>query len=180
MIDQTLKLTTANHERFKPPAIRRRPTGHNGKNGNLVYLYVAYCKGYAKIGISEDPKARIRSMQSGCPFPIELLSIFPLSQKDAIAAEQASLTALNSAHWLSDWFKCTKNHALYAATQASSLYSVASVPPPKVRHFRRARKISTPDGPFPSSTAAAKHYGVSKQAIHNRCKVGKNGWSFET
>lgn len=38
-----------------------------------MYIYVMECEGYHKIGMSNTPKARRRNVQSGNPFPVNLV-----------------------------------------------------------------------------------------------------------
>ena len=177
-------------QRGKPPMSRGKPSGHNGRHGHAVFVYAAYCKGYAKIGISEDPKTRVRNMQCGCPFPIELLTSVPLAKDAAVAAEMSIMDGLNAAHWFGDWFKCTRNQALYAIERGVSVFSGADVPPIKgteikpprlhpTRHPSLRRRIITPDGIFESSADAAERYGISRQAAHQKATRKSQGWRFE-
>lgn len=78
-----------------------------------VFLYVMYCKGFAKIGITENVRTRVTSMQGGNPFPIEVIYAVPLRREVAIEAEQQALLALSDVHWLSDWFKTSRSHARF-------------------------------------------------------------------
>ncbi len=181
-------LSIRRHDRSLPPDKRGKPAGHNGKSGKPVFLYVAYCKGFAKIGISEAPKSRVQNMQGSCPFRIELLTSHPLSQADAIAAEQAAMTSLASDHWFGDWFKCSRNRGLYAAALACKPYEAALVAQKRdmrvlsrrtdPRFPGRVRKVATPDGIFPSATAASKHHGLTRQGVHLRAQKQTHGFSF--
>lgn len=172
-----------NSERSRRPSERcgARP-GHPGTGKYAVFLYAAYCKGFAKLGISEDPKCRVRSMQSGNPFPIELLGMVALDQVRAIEAEHQAMLMLDDVHWVGEWFKCSRNRARYVVQSATrDVIGPPSSPVKGIkgpRFFKQGRRVETPDGRFASSAAAALHYGISRQGIYLRLKVGREGWRF--
>lgn len=142
---------------------------------SATHLYAAYCKGFAKIGLADDPKSHLASMQSGCPFPIELLGAIPLDQEAAAAAEQAALASLNDATWHGDWCRTTRNHARFVLHDVTATAESLADPP---RFHRRGRPIRTPSGDFASSADAARVLGVTKQAIHRKAISGVSGWAF--
>ena len=173
-------LLTRSTLRHRSPANRGQYAGimYGGKGIKPVHLYVAYCKGYAKIGITEAVKTRIAGMQSGCPFQIELLRSWSLTKSDAIEAESKALLSLDSAHWFGDWFKCSRATALYAASSAvKGMKLQASLEKSQLLE-RVARRIETPEGTFRSAAAAAKHFGVSRQAVSSKVSRRVKGWSF--
>lgn len=153
------------------------------RENEAVFLYVAYCRGYAKIGISLEPRKRIGSMQTNCPFPIELLASYSLSSDNATVAERAAMVALEACHWYGEWFKCTRNHVLYVVAQVLKEFPAYDGPlanaQPRSRFPLRARPIITPDGVFESATAAAARYGVSRQAVYAKAARGSGGWRFK-
>lgn len=55
------------------------------KNSNPGWVYVAHCQGLHKIGYTTGPPSeRIRSLQTGNPFPIELVGAIPGEPQDEI------------------------------------------------------------------------------------------------
>jgi hypothetical protein len=160
------------------------PKGHTSKGRHVVFLYVAQCEGFVKIGISENPKSRIRGLMSYNPFSVSLLTSFPLSQADAITAETATMETLKSDHWRGDWFTSSPKRAVAAARKAASTFPKPEGLPIKgarrERPSRRLVSVATPDGIFPSMTAAALHYGITSAAVGQRVKGGKPGWERQS
>jgi hypothetical protein len=151
-----------------------------------VYLYVVYCKGYAKIGLTDTPKTRLSAMQGGNPFPLEMIYSILLKRKDAVAVEAAVLLALSDAHWLGDWFKTSRSHAKYvASTVAAKVVADRAVPvdtqpvEPPTKFPGMKRKVRAPDGAvFASCAEAAAFLGISRQAMYMRLKNQWNGWRY--
>ena len=151
-----------------------------------VYLYVIYCKGYAKIGLTDAPKTRLSAMQSGNPFPLEMIYSLLLKKKDAVAVEAAVLLALNDAHWLGDWFKTNRSHAKYIASTVAAKVVVDRAAPvdtqpiePPTKFPGMKRKVRAPDGAvFASCAEAAAFLGISRQAMYMRLKNQWNGWHY--
>ncbi len=181
---------------FLPPAERPGYYGYGsswlgGDKGKFtVFLYIAYCKGHAKVGLSQRPQARLMQMQNGCPFPIELLASIPLSEADAPKAEHATLLALSERHAIGDWFKCPRSQALHAAYTASRVFTAPGLPikPPRSTSTGgprgrppkggRSRSIVTPHGNFPSLQAAATHLNITRQAVESRLRRKSPGWEY--
>ena len=68
-------------------------------------VYIARCRGFHKIGWTErHPADRIRQLQTGCPFPIELVGTIPATP----AADMRWRTVIFAdKHVRGDWFKLT-------------------------------------------------------------------------
>jgi hypothetical protein len=171
-----------NESRHLVPS-KRRPSGnaYSGKGITLIYLYVVYCHGHAKIGISANPKTRIGAMRSGCPLPMHLSVSYPLARMDALEAEKKALIALEHYHKIGEWYECTENEALVVVSSIVSAYSQAPVPPtpPKKTWDRnRSRMVQTQDKIFNSVTETAIYYKISKQAVSLRIKKGYQNWCY--
>jgi hypothetical protein len=70
-----------------------------------LYMATQGPDGPVKIGISENPAARIRSLQTGCPRPIELFWCMEFqSRGGALRAERAAHHALGDARLVGEWF----------------------------------------------------------------------------
>jgi hypothetical protein len=167
---------------------RLRSPGYPGSGEHVVFLYVAYCKGHAKIGLTENPRGRLSTLQVGSPFPIEMLLNAPLARDDAIQAERNTMISIAAFHSFSDWFKCPKSIALQAATTALRQFPYPDglplklgsnfMEPGRVRGEWCRKAVNTPDGHFASITYAARHFKVTVEAIRNRIKTGKEGYSY--
>jgi hypothetical protein len=179
-----------NCARAAPPnersSINNYPAHISRDKTKPLYLYVAYCKGMAKIGLSDDTRRRVQGMQGGNPFPIELIYSVALPFDAAITAEKETMSALNAMHWFGDWFKTSRSHAKFIASGVAAKHQV-----PGVEYQQRAvrpangkfpglkRKVANADGRiFESCAAAAQFAGISRQAMYNRLKVRKDGWRY--
>lgn len=142
-------------------------------------LYAAYCKGYGKIGVTTGfAERRIDSMQTGCPFLIELLEQWIVPNSEAGKAEHAAMRELEHLHHFGEWFRCTRREVMYVVRKAAKLVG-GNLPPATIQELppgTRARPVATPKGVFISISAAANYYRVSKQAIWS--KIGMPGWSY--
>lgn len=179
-----------NGMRSTPPQMRRFSPNYPRSAGEPkpLFLYVAYCRGFAKIGITENIKTRIAGMQSGNPFPIETVFAQQMSRDEAMAAEHAALLALSDCHWFGDWFKASRSHARFVVesmvrkAQEASLKPAdpPSPPQPKPKAPGLARRVLGPRGEvFESCAKAAKSFGLTRQAMHARLEAGWGGWKWE-
>ena len=70
-----------------------------------VYL-VGSKEGYFKIGVSSDPEQRIKTLQSGMPFTLELIKTARLAQSQhAFLIEDALQAFCHKQRARGDWFK---------------------------------------------------------------------------
>lgn len=71
-----------------------------------VFLYaIGKEEGPIKLGISRNPEARVRELQCGCPFKLELLLVTPLSSRESAAKEEVNVHDLFAGHHLhGEWF----------------------------------------------------------------------------
>ncbi len=111
-----LKLDKSTPKYAIPPSLRSRENTYRGvaKYGG-VSLYVLYCRGYAKIGLSTDVKKRTGNIQAACPFPVNVIFQYSMPKKRAMKAEIETMLELDAFHFHHDWFKCSRGHAIYAA-----------------------------------------------------------------
>ena len=85
--------------------------GNGGKIGiykldkDKKHLYVVTCGPYMKIGCSNNPENRIKSLQASCPFPISLFTIW----KDKGHLKQSWHEKLKSLHHSGEWYKIDFN-----------------------------------------------------------------------
>ena len=146
-----------------------------------LYLYVVYCKEFAKIGVTENIKTRVSAMQGGNPYLIELIHSVALEKEIAIKAENAVMLELNDVHWFGDWFKTSRSHARFVVDsvvkklQAKPAESEAA----SVKYPGMKRKVIAPDGRvFDSCAQAAAAVGISRQAMHMRLFKQFLGWKW--
>ena len=72
---------------------------------HFVYLLSADEGHYWKLGYSGDPRARVESLQPGCPFRIELMGVWPFETEAAARRAEKIAHAEASASRLSgEWF----------------------------------------------------------------------------
>ena len=186
-------LKMSNGPRSRPPlerswrnAYKSSDTPGSDKPGAVFYLYIAYCKGLAKIGVTQNPKLRISNMQGGNPFLIELIYSVGLSRDMAAVAEEGAILELNDAHWLGDWFKVSRSHARFVVTKVvKKLQADGGSFEGRAGHRENdafpgmRRKVVSPEGEvFESCTAAAASIGVSRQAMFVRVANGWKGWKY--
>lgn len=58
----------------------------------MQFIYVIRCEDFIKVGIADNPKARLIQMQTGNPFKLELLNVMRTS--DPLRDERAIHDAL--------------------------------------------------------------------------------------
>lgn len=180
-----LTLTIKDKLVTETPSARGRAStyagGRQANNGGPVYLYAAYCKGFGKVGLSEDPRKRQMAMQSSCPFPVEMLAAFPMSKDDAKAAELEAIEALSGLHWFGDWFKCTRAEVRFVVQKQAEKRTLVA----PIMGFGQSRAIVPrgvigPDGTVYATCAlAAKAQGISRQAMYLRVNRGSSGWRWK-
>jgi hypothetical protein len=175
---------------LKNPADRSFRRSLYETSGRLTFLYIAYCEGFAKVGVSEDPRTRVFSMQAGCPFEITLVESYPLSRADAMQAEIDLFQALRDHHARGEWFQCSLATVRYAALEVVRNYQRGVVAPPVIKTPKTRKppaiKIHessvtkrvwvTPAGEFTSLAAAAEHHGVEPRVISSRMSRLEPGW----
>lgn len=88
----------------------------NGGTGGFCYV-IRGTHGYVKIGSSNDPYGRLSSLQTGSPFPLDVVSTVPVAY-DAAEIEHAAHDLLDRHRVLNEWFAVTPEiatAAIYAA-----------------------------------------------------------------
>ena len=183
----SLVMRTAHGSKTRDVAPRDRTMKsiYSGKGINPVYLYAAYCKKFAKIGITENPKNRVCVMQSGNPFLVELLCFFPLPVADAMAAEREVMLALSDVHWFGDWFTCSRSHARFVVQSVFRKFEANPTGNLVRPQFVMAkapglrRQVRGPDGViFESCSKAAEHLGITRQAMSIRLAKRQGDWKW--
>lgn len=142
-------------------------------------VYAVHCRGFVKIGITHDPTKRLKSMQGGCPFPLELLAAWEVSADSAVVAERSAMVALTDTHHEGEWFKCSKPAALYALGAAAT--KVGGKPwedRPKAVYAPPQHAVITPKGEFPNLKEAASAFGISRQAAWSKARRQVPGWKY--
>ena len=75
---------------------RPRPVG---------YVYIIRCQGFIKVGVADDPYARLVTLQTGNPFKLELMRFF--ASIDPYAEERELHELLRNDHERLEWFRLT-------------------------------------------------------------------------
>lgn len=115
-----LELPNPDPYRGPKPSLRKYRSLGNPSRNATVFLYLAKCQGFIKLGVTQSPKLRISAMQGGCPWPIELVATFPVSGLVAPEIEHKVQLLLDDKHHFGEWFKCSKTEALHAVHKAMS------------------------------------------------------------
>ena len=73
-----------------------------------VYIIGNRKEGYYKIGVSNNPEKRLNSVQTGCPFRIELINVYEeTKQWPAYRLEHELHIAFRAYNTYGEWFKFT-------------------------------------------------------------------------
>ena len=151
-------------------------------SGAPVFVYAVACRGFIKIGLATNTHSRLKGMQSGNPYPIEMLITIPLPVDSAVQAERDIMRELDDKHWDGDWFRCSKSHAKYVVNAVCNRLLKAPAPAPDYSRPKspgHRRKVIAPDGRvFESASKAGEFLGVSRQAMFYRLDRKWNGWRW--
>jgi predicted GIY-YIG superfamily endonuclease len=70
-----------------------------------TYVYIMCAGGYAKIGVARNPQRRLETMQTGNPYVIKILALFPLnSRAEAFAYESELHNRFREYRYIGEWF----------------------------------------------------------------------------
>ena len=84
----------------------------------FIYLIRVVGGGPVKIGISGSPEARIAAIQTSCPFPIEVVSLWELRQ--AADIERLAHKSLAGVHAHGEWFNVSAGIAAKTIVDAAA------------------------------------------------------------
>jgi hypothetical protein len=147
--------------------------------------YVAVSGGFATFGIAADPAAEVSGMQSGTPFPIELVAGWSVPPTDRAPLDAEVKRALHRVLHHDEWFEVPRDQAIEVMAQYAKERNGY---PWRVRQTPRRmedlgnehhRPVITPLGRFPTAAAAAVAFGYSRQAAWDRAARRTRGWRFE-
>jgi hypothetical protein len=82
-----------------------------------TYIYVIGCGGYRKIGYANDPKKRLKGIQTGNPRPCIIEYARPLLNVNVTAAEAAAHAELKAKRAQGEWFRCSLDQAIKAISR---------------------------------------------------------------
>jgi hypothetical protein len=71
----------------------------------MEYLYLIRCDEFVKIGIACDVKNRLKTLQTGNPYPLTLIDSFEFD--DAVRVESVLHRKYDHARMRGEWFKLT-------------------------------------------------------------------------
>lgn len=100
-----------------------------------MYLYVAKCGPFYKVGQASDPRSRLSSLASGCPFALSLVGWASVSRAAATTAERRAHDKLDRFHHRKEWFRAPAHVVLKAMHDAivEAERIEANRPPPPAR-----------------------------------------------
>lgn len=87
--------------------------------GSFLYV-IRGTHGLVKIGMTMDPQARLAALQTGSPFPLELIYIAAVPDDAGYAVEQAAHALLEQSRVSGEWFSCRPDRASQAVEQAAA------------------------------------------------------------
>jgi hypothetical protein len=146
--------------------------------------YVASSGGHAYFGMAEDPLTEIAKMQAGSPLPIELVAGWVLSPKVRADLLDQLQHSLRKRKRRGDWIQIDQEMARQTLRRHARRLGGAPWNPPehpvqaKVTVSEKARAVITPNGPYPSVSAAAEAYGITRQSAWDRANRKSPGWRF--
>lgn len=80
----------------------------------IVFLYVATCEGFCKVGVSASPTKRIAGMQTESPFAVRLIATRRVHRLGASAGELFAHQLLEAVAHRGEWFRCSTEEAVRA------------------------------------------------------------------
>lgn len=102
------------------------------------YVYcIRAATGHVKVGISRNPDARLRQLQTGHPEALTMVWSEPVATKRAGSVERAIHQALSEKHLRGEWFTVTPDEAREAFAAANSAR-------PGTKKPRRSRVAAAP------------------------------------
>ena len=121
---------------FTGSDIRRalHPSQSGARSPAFVYVIQARGQNHVKVGISADPNARLRNLQTASPYPLTLSYAAAVKSNDASAIEADAKYRLGHYQLEGEWFSVSPEMAVAAISAASfSLQDpIVSVPPDQV------------------------------------------------
>lgn len=82
------------------------------------YVYVVKCRQFVKIGIAGDVASRLRELQTGNPFPLEILREYAAPRGVIVAVEMRAHDYLRKFAHTGEWFHCDQATACAAIERA--------------------------------------------------------------
>lgn len=84
----------------------------------LRYIYIIECQGRHKIGVANDPSARLAQLKNAAPFPLRLMAVFPCYGPKVYLVESAAHRTLVAQRVAREWFTCSFDEAEAAVSAA--------------------------------------------------------------
>ena len=83
-------------------SLARKTKREKDANPKAGWIYLIKCHEFYKVGIADDVKARLSSMQTGCPYPLELIEAW--RSNNASKEEKAIHALLSRYNVRGEWF----------------------------------------------------------------------------
>jgi hypothetical protein len=106
--------------------------------GGFIYV-ISSATGHLKIGVTNDPYARLAQLQTASPSPLVIEYVGAL-RTDGFAIEAAAHATLANHRMAGEWFDCPADMAVAAVGAAAHrlIEPIASIPPARVAEVVRA------------------------------------------
>lgn len=109
------------------------------------YLYLIDCKGSKKIGVANDVVSRLAALQTGNPFPLELIVCFKFVSAEVV--EKALHQKFQAARIHGEWFQLDSQEVAAFITLCAGL---------------GGEKIALPTSPSPEDVDDAEEIGIGQ------------------
>ena len=85
------------------------------KKNIYVYVIAATKHNYYKIGVSENPKLRLKDLQTACPIPLYVLHYAPMfTEPNAYRVEALTHKEFKANNTVGEWFEFTNEEVMKA------------------------------------------------------------------
>jgi hypothetical protein len=130
----------------------------------LRFVYViGPASGHQKVGLATDPRSRLATLQTACPFTLVIHAAVPVPFVEAHEVERRAHRALSQCKVLNEWFDTTPEAAV-AAVRAAARVSGGDVVVPS---DHTALPLFAFSGPRP---APAQSRAPAWRAIRDACR----------
>jgi hypothetical protein len=88
-------------------------------SGSFIYIIDAFGSDFCKIGNSDDPRARLRNIQTGCPAKLRICALFTVAPSKARLVEKRAHESLEPHRANGEWFLVPAHRAQEAILGAA-------------------------------------------------------------
>jgi hypothetical protein len=142
-------------EDFRRLAGNRQRQGAEPVTGAFVYV-IRGDHNMTKIGVTTNPSARIASLRTASPFPLEFAFIGAMPDNDGYVLEKAAHTALERFRCNGEWFDISPENAVATIIEASKRCRLPPMVPLTQDQADLVLKVAAGEESLPSEGGARK------------------------